>query len=455
MHEKLTEALNHISDRHIAEAAEKRRRSRRPLWIAAIAAALAVVITVSLPGTILSTRAKAVSTAKYPDYEWVYRPEIQDQALLLKDFFRENLALTLSGSEHSNPAYSPLNLYMALAVSAEITGGESREQILSALNADSMQDLRSQANLIWNGTYLDDQDQVLLANSLWLEKGLHYDETVMNTLAENYFTSVYTADLGTAGSNQAIRAWVNQQTGGLLRANADGIDLDPATVLALYSTVYFQAKWGYATEFSSRMNTDGIFHAPSGDKTVTYMNKKEYQTNYYWGEDFAAISLGLKGGSRMWFILPDENKTAADVLASGEYLDMFIHPKNQDFSYEKERHRYMKVNFTVPKFDITASGDLSEGLKTMGITDIFDPYKADFGTTVEADFPVWFTAANQATRIAIDEKGVTAASYIEFPGAGSAAPPEEVVDLILDRPFLFVITTRYNLPLFAGIVNEP
>jgi len=185
------------------------------------------------------------------------------------------------------------------------------------------------------------------------------------------------------------------------------------------------------------------------------MNKKEYQTNYYWGEDFAAISLGLKGGSRMWFILPDEDKTAADVLASGEYLDMFIHPKNQDFSYEKERHRYMKVNFTVPKFDITASGDLSEGLKTMGITDIFDPYKADFGTTVETDFPVWFTAANQATRIAIDEKGVTAANYIEFPGAGSAAPPEEVVDLILDRPFLFVITTRYNLPLFAGIVNEP
>ena len=455
MHEKLAEALSHISDRHITEASEARKRSRRPLRIAAAAAVLAVVIAVSLPGMILSTRAKAVSTANYPDYEWLHRPEIQEQALLLKDFFRENMALTLTGADDSNPVYSPLNLYMALAVSAELTAGESREQILSALNAGSMEELRAQANLIWNGTYLDDHNQVLLANSLWLEKGLRYDKAVMDTLAENYFTSVYTTDLGTSGSNRAIQTWVNQQTGGLLRSNTEGIDLDPATVLALYSTVYFQAKWGYATEFSSKLNQDGIFHAPSGDRTVTYMNKKEYQTNYYWGEDFAAIALPLKDGSRMWFILPDEGKTPEDVLAAGEYLELFLRSENQDASDEEEHSRYMKVNFTVPKFDITASGDLKDSLNAMGITDVFDPDQADFGTTLEADFPVWFTGANQATRIAIDEKGVTAASYLEIPGAGAAAPPEEVVDLILDRPFLFVITTRYALPLFAGIVNEP
>lgn len=38
---------------------------------------------------------------------------------------------------------------------------------------------------------------------------------------------------------------------------------------------------------------------------------------------------------------------------------------------------------------------------------------------------------------------------------GAAEPPQERVDLILDRPFLFVHTNSDGLPLFVGIVNEP
>ena len=38
-----------------------------------------------------------------------------------------------------------------------------------------------------------------------------------------------------------------------------------------------------------------------------------------------------------------------------------------------------------------------------------------------------------------------------------AAPAEkhEIIDFIVDRPFVFVVTNRYDLPLFAGVVNEP
>ena len=56
--------------------------------------------------------------------------------------------------------------------------------------------------------------------------------------------------------------------------------------------------------------------------------------------------------------------------------------------------------------------------------------------------------------VQIDEEGVKAAAYIELPGAGAAAPPEEIVDFVLDRPFLFVIEND-NIPLFAGCVNNP
>ena len=38
---------------------------------------------------------------------------------------------------------------------------------------------------------------------------------------------------------------------------------------------------------------------------------------------------------------------------------------------------------------------------------------------------------------------------------GAAEPPTEIIDFILDRPFLFVITNRYAIPVFAGVVNDP
>ena len=53
-----------------------------------------------------------------------------------------------------------------------------------------------------------------------------------------------------------------------------------------------------------------------------------------------------------------------------------------------------------------------------------------------------------------DEEGVTAAAYTVMLMCGAGMPPMEEMDFILDRPFLFVITSRDNLPLFAGVVNQ-
>ena len=69
----------------------------------------------------------------------------------------------------------------------------------------------------------------------------------------------------------------------------------------------FQAKW--SDEFNKNNNTDDVFHAPGGDVQAEYMNKKLKQMNYYWGENYSAVDLYLKNGSRMWFILPDEGKS--------------------------------------------------------------------------------------------------------------------------------------------------
>lgn len=456
MFEKIATALSFISDRHIAEAAGAKIR-HRPYWLGAVAAVLAFILLMDSSGISLAIRVKAVSTAEYPKYEWVYRQEqMAPVSGQLSDFFSDSMSRTLLEAGTENAACSPINLYMALALAAELSGGEAREQILSLLNYDSVEHLRTQTSEIWNACYLDDGNQTLLANSLWLDRELSYDQSVMDTLADSYYTSVYQGDLGSSGTTKAIQSWLNGQTGGLLKKQTQNAGLLQDTnfpVLALYSTVYYQAKWSDMVEFSALNNTSDIFHAPGGDISCTFMNKKELKTSYYWGEDYGAVALGLKDGSKMWLFLPDEDKTVEDVLTSGEFSRQAL--SGALYDEEGENHKYVRVNLSLPKFDIRAGGDLSEALKAMGITDIFDPEAGAFTDSVTGDFPVWLTAINQATRVAIDEKGVTAASYIELPGAGAAAPPEEIIDFVLDRPFIFVITNRYDLPLFSGVVNEP
>ena len=462
MNEHIHEALNEISEAHITEAAKKKKRKGAIfLRIAAVAAALAIIIGVfQLPRPVM---AKAVSLAddcrvparpKWNDYEdrdefradlaaWEAdrnaRSESRKAALSgLQDFFTEANSKFLSGND--NAVWSPANAYIGLAMVAELTEGNSRQQILELLGSKNTDTLRSQVSALWESAYKDGNEASHLANSLWLQKGLNYRQDTMDALSYHYYADVYQTNLKNAGG--AIGAWLNNQTGGLLRNAKATIPED--AVLALYSTLYFQSKW--SSQFNASNNTKDVFHAPGGDKIITYMNKKLAMMDYYYGDCFSAVRMGLKNGSSMWFILPDEGYAPADVLEDGQYMDMLL-------GNNWENVKYMKVNLSVPKFDVSGQQDLAKGLKEMGVTDVFDLNTSNF-SAITSDTPIYLTAANQAVRVQIDEEGVKAAAYIEFPGATSPAPPEEIIDFVLDRPFLFVISDDF-IPLFAGVVNEP
>lgn len=467
--EKLAEALNEISDKHIAEAASAKKKKKGLRRLGLIAAILAVVLLAKNIEIPLAVTAKAVSEApaprldKRPDFDdyasreqwlreldaWTATRDARDQTVdqaidAMMPFLRQSCEAFLAGEE--NTLYSPINAYIGLAMTAELASNRSRQQLLDALGAADIKALREYTSALWEDSYQDDGNEICtLANSLWLDNTLGYTQKVMDDLAYHYYTDIYQRDLDKPRASRDIGNWLANNTGGFLKGDSIRVQLPEEPILALYSTIYFQAKWH--DEFNAGNNTEDIFHGTAGDTTCTFMNAKLRQMHYYWGNSFGAVALSLKNGSRMWLILPDEDKTVADVLQEGEYWDAVTAP------YEGwENTKYMKVNLSVPKFDISARADLKEGLQDMGITDIFSFDTADFSEAL--DGPACITGANQSVRVAIDEKGVTAAAYIELPAAGAAAPPEEIIDFILDRPFLFLITSD-GIPLFAGAVNQP
>ena len=469
MNEKVAKALSYVDEKYVSAAAKKKKKKAK-YFISAIAAVLALVLLFNLPSMPMVISAKAVSIAsgsrqmQRPDRDaykdanawqedfnkWkAEQKQISsttgDAVTALTPFFLAGSEQFLSTQGSENALWSPINAYIGLSMMTELTDGASRQQILDLFGVGSIDELRKQVGALWENAYHNDGHEIsTLANSLWLEEGLNYNRDTMDDLAYYYYASVYQGDLGSTEINKDIGAWINNNTGGLLKNASKNIQLSQDTVLALYSTIYFQAKWQNA--FNQSNNTKDIFYSPKGEQTVTYMHKKLAQMNYYYGDKFSAVALSLKNGSWMWFILPDEGYTTSDVLADGQYMQLIL---QQNW----ENTKWMKVNLSVPQFDVQGTINLKAGLEKMGVTDVFDKAAANF-SRITADAPVFLTAANQSVRVQIDEEGVKAAAYIEFPGATSPAPPEEIIDFILDRPFLFAITSD-SIPLFLGTVNNP
>lgn len=460
--EKTLEALEQISDRHIEEAARPPKKTRAA-WISAVAAILAVAICIGIflgPARItvkavaLPGESRLMPCPLYKDFEnWNDYKEVYDRYAAqakervpyrteavsgLQQFFVDgNREFLSDGTE--NRLWSPVNAYIGLAMVAELAEGESRQQILDLFEAENIEELRQQVSAVWETTC---GEGCTLANSLWLENGLRYKQETVENLAYHYYASVYQGNLGSDAVKQAIGDWLNESLQGIF-GDVPAIELTEETLMALYSTICFQSLW--YSRFWEKDNTQGIFHGTNGEKQVTFMNSKPKQLDYYWGDTFGAVEMQLGKGT-MWFILPDEGLTTADVLADGQYMQMIS-------GAEWENKKYMRVNLSVPKFDISAKLDLQDGLKNLGVTDVFSAQDADF-SGITSRSPLYLGGVDQSIRVMIDEEGVKAGAYVEEPLYGAMVPPDEIIDFILDRPFLFVIE-RNGLLLFAGCVNDP
>ena len=308
MNEKLAEALGYVDEKYVSAAAK--RKKRKHYWIVAVAAVLALVLVLNTPRIPLIISAKAVSVASHsrkPErprsgsdsfrqwYEDSQRRDALVQASMapVVSFSTDCAREILTGVDTTNRVWSPVNAYIALAITAELTGGETRQQVMEVLGVNSLEELRTRISTIWEQVYRDDGKEIsVLANSLWLDKDVDYHQDTMDALAYHYYTSVYQGDLGSERTNKDIANWLRNQTGGLFSNRTGKVDIGEDAMLALASTVYFQSQW--SDKFSKDQNTQQPFHTVEGDVTCTFLNKEGATMNYYWGETFGAVEMELE-----------------------------------------------------------------------------------------------------------------------------------------------------------------
>lgn len=363
--------------------------------------------------------------------------------------------------ENENRIISPVELYLTLGMSAEITTGLARQEILDLLGSPDIEHLRASANRIWNASYVQEEDHALLhASSIWLRDDTAYHQEVLDILAQNYYADSFSGEMGSEAYNALRRDWIDEKTNGFLAdvlKEPEAAAMSASTNMALTSATYFKSRW--LQGFHAGDHTEMVFHARQGDLECTFMRQTLDSGTYYHGDSFGAVSKDLCGGTRMLFLLPDEAASTDELLADSQCRDFMAYFIKQSESFAATgdlnpcEEKKLEIRLAVPKFDIISQMDLAEGLQQMGVRTAFEYGSRSFTPITEREST--FTSIPQTCRFQIEEDTVEPAPFIGEDTSMGAASPPDCINFVLDRPFLFLLVSGQGLPIYIGVVNQP
>jgi len=111
----------------------------------------------------------------------------------------------------------------------------------------------------------------------------------------------------------------------------------------------------------------------------------------------------------------------------------------------------------MPKFNIRSRFHLADTLTAMGMSDAFTLTQADFSGMDGSD-ELFLGGVLHEAYVTVDEKGAEAAAVTVIEATMEAVPEEEIeiIELIIDRPFIFLIRDlSTGQILFVGRVLNP
>jgi serpin B len=109
----------------------------------------------------------------------------------------------------------------------------------------------------------------------------------------------------------------------------------------------------------------------------------------------------------------------------------------------------------LPKFKLEYSVELNQPLQALGMKAAFAPIGADFSGIAPQLF---ISHARQKTFVEVKEEGTEAAAVtgIAMEAGGIMMPPPNPFQMIVDRPFLFLIEDKQTgTILFMGVIFDP
>lgn len=346
-----------------------------------------------------------------------------------------------------NTLISPLSVLPALSMTCNGAKDETRFQMEQTLGmpVDKLNDyLYSYIHHLPN----EKDCQFHLANSIWLRdaKDFIVDDNFLKNNAKYYDAGIYQS----AFDDQTladINNWVAAQTNDMIPTILDQIDSD--AYMYLINALSFDSKWSSIYESSSVSND--VFTTENGtSQDVEMMHSSEYE--YIEDENVSGFLKPYSGYSYAFVaLLPKEGIPLTEYVNSltGEHLHHLLTTVEE-----------CPITAGIPKFETEFSIDLIPPLQTLGIHDAFDKDLANFSGMGSFDSPwerLYINSILHKSFFSIGEKGTKAgaSTIVGMEKSASSINPEEAKEVILDRPFLYMIVDYENrFPIFIGTADD-
>ena len=349
-----------------------------------------------------------------------------------------------SNENGKNTLISPLSVLCALAMTANGAEEETLAQMEEVLGMTT-DELNLYLYSYMKNLPQGDKYKLSLANSIWFTEDERFtvNQDFLQTNADYYGADIYKAPFDKQ-TLKDINNWVKQNTDGMIPEILDQIP--PEAIMYLVNALAFEAEWSEIYE--KHQVKDGEFTKEDGTKQdVKFMYGSE--GTYFEDEKATGFMKRYKGGKYAFVaMLPNEGVSVSEYIASldGESLNALL-----------ENPQYATVRTSIPKFETEYKVEMSEILKSMGMTEAFDMYNADFeGLGTSTDGNIYISRVLHKTFISVGEKGTKAgAATIVENKDGAAAEPTEPKEVYLDRPFVYMLVDcENNIPFFIGTMMD-
>ncbi|VAI24047.1 unnamed protein product [Triticum turgidum subsp. durum] len=358
------------------------------------------------------------------------------------------------GGSGRNFVISPLSIHAALAMVAAGARGDTLRELLGFLGSSSLDALHRTAATELVGR-LNGIAQTSFASGVWVDRRWALRPEFTGTIASWYNATAESVDFvsGAEQARQRVNAFVADATNKQILEVLPPGSVNSSTAVVLANALYFKGAWTQPFDVST-----APFHIPGGTTVhVPSMTTSESQhIAVYPG--FRALKLPYKNGVQqhaefyMLILLPDR-----DTVSLADLYDKAVSTP-EFFKTHTPTGKVPVGRFMVPKFNFTSEFEASSDMRKHGVTRAFESGGFS-GMVTGGDKGLAITTVHHKATVEVDEVGtVAAAATAVVMGFGSAGPraPQDLVDFVADRPFLFaVVEEGTHAVLFLGHVANP
>jgi serine protease inhibitor len=373
-----------------------------------------------------------------------------DQAKLVSadNGFAFGLLKELSSDQPAKNVFiSPYSIAAVLEMVCNGAAGSTREQMASVLGTS---DLEPGA---LNQAYKDLDQSIRsagknvtlnIANAIWYSKGTEVKPGFAAVNKDCYGATLDGLDFTNPRAPGIVNAWAAKNTHGRIK-NIAPARLPADTRILLANAIYFKGTW--QRKFDAKLTKDRPFNLAGGRQTQVPMMEQRGEFQYQEGGGCQAVRLPYVGGRLgLYVLLPETHSSVVKLLGT---------LNDQMWQHDiLDRLRSCKGSLVLPKFKLEYGASLKQPLEAMGMKLPFSP-SADFSAMSSS--PLFLSAVEHKSFVEVNEQGTeAAAATVGVMSLALARPVVPPFEMVVDRPFLFVIGDNLTKSiLFIGVMYEP